>query len=320
MQMKKFNSRVLRDLAERVVEGIAEDGDVFEAGRPDLVTSLVRQWITYNGNATLILGEQQVYLVLGRTPLGGYRVTPEPGLLGWVGELTRDWKVRPDDLPDAIDQLNLGQSAEVVNGDGVPLRLWVDPRERGRGVEPLVREAPSPGAVRDDRKVAADELRRQVGVELGPEELDELASSVATQWRRYDGHASVFVDGREEYHFTITGRSEGGCEVVTRRLGVDLGGVLAARGVAPDDLPEVIARFNLGQEVGVRDGHGASSLLWHDPKARRICVRPLDLAPPPPAAVDPPFFCPHCTAVLPPGREGEGEQSCPLCGGTIPIC
>ncbi len=190
---------------------------------------------------------------------------------GWVRELTEEWKVSPDDLPDIFDQLNRGQSAEAVNGDGIPLRLWVNPRERGRGVEPLVKQDIPAGTKKDYRKIASSELLRHFGDELGPEELDELACSVAGQWQRYDGHACLFIDGHEQFHFQMTDHGDGGCEVVTRQLRIDLDAVLSAHGFSPDVFPEVIARINLGQEIEFRDRQGVRTRLWHDPKARRIC-------------------------------------------------
>lgn len=318
MGKRKFNSRALRQLAEELFRRVAGDEEFPDDERADFVTSLVRQWITYDGNATLFLGDRQVYLVLGRTPLGNPCVVPEPGLHGWVRELTGDWKVSPDDIPDILDQLNLGQSAEVVNGDGIPLRLWVNPRERGRGVEPLVQEDIPPGTKRDYRKIAASELVRHFGGELGSEELDELACSVASQWQQFDGHACLFIDGHEQFHFRITEHG-GGSKLVTRQLRIDLDSALSSFGFTPDVFPEVIARLNLGQQIEFRDRQGVHYRLWHDPKARRLCHQPLDPVPPAPVASLPPFVCPKCTAVLRPWRESEAQQTCPLCGHTTSL-
>ena len=59
------DSRALRQLAEELLDEIAEDEEIFEGAWEDLATSLVRQWVSYDGNATLFLGGRQVYLVLG---------------------------------------------------------------------------------------------------------------------------------------------------------------------------------------------------------------------------------------------------------------
>jgi len=160
------DSRALRHLAEELLDEIAEDEAIPEGEWEDLATSLVRQWVSYDGNATLFLGGRQVYPVLGQTPHGKPCVVPLAAPEGWLKQLSRDWKVRPDDLPEVLDQLNRGQSAEVVNGDGVPLRLWVNPREKSRGVEPLAQANVRPGAKRDYIQMAAAELVEQFGSSL----------------------------------------------------------------------------------------------------------------------------------------------------------
>jgi hypothetical protein len=58
MRQSKFDSRALRQLAEALIQQIAEDDEIPEGERADFVTSLVRQWITYDGSATVFLGEQ----------------------------------------------------------------------------------------------------------------------------------------------------------------------------------------------------------------------------------------------------------------------
>jgi len=67
----------------------------------------------------------------------------------------------------------------------------------------------------------------------------------------------------------------------------------------------------------LRDGQGTSSVFWHDPKARRICVREAGPAPSTVPIKTTPLLCPKCTAVLMPWQEGERQQTCPVCGYTI---
>jgi len=211
MQQRKINSRALRQLALNLLQQIAGDDEIPEGEREDVATSLVRQWITYDGSATLFVGEQQVYLDLGRTPLGNPCVVPEPALQGWMRQLTQDWKVSPDDLPEILDQLNRGQSAEVVNGDGVPLRLWVNPKERSKGVEPLVKETIPAGMKRDYFKIATTVLEQQFGEGLDPEEMDELARSPSGASWRWGS-----PDGRWKEWITSTSRPGCGCWAYVR--------------------------------------------------------------------------------------------------------
>ncbi len=319
MPKTEISPRELRRLAEVLLEEIDGDGEFPEAERADLVTSLVRQWLTYDGHATLFLGEEQVYLVLGRTPLGRPCVVPEPAGHAWVRQLTRDWKVHPDDLSEVLDQLNRGQSAEVVNADDVPLRLWVNPEEKRRGVEPLVPEASRPPAARDHARIAADVLEEQLGEGLDPAEMVQLARSVAQQWRRYDGHACVFLDGDQRLELRLREQADGTCEVAARRVGGGLERSLSSLGCPPEALPELIARINLGQAVGVRDRDGVRGLLWYDPQVGRVCVQRLDPVPPAPPAVTPPILCPRCGAVLGPWNPGQRQQTCCHCHHTIAL-
>lgn len=319
MPQSKFNSRVLRQLAENLLDSVAEDEEIPDDERNDCVTSLVRQWITYDGNATVFLGDQQIYLVLGKTPLGQPCIVPAPALGRWTKQLTQDWKIDPDDFPDIFEQLNRGQSAEVINSDGVPLRLWVNPKERSRGVEPLVKENVPPGAKRDYRKIAANQLEQAFAESLDPQEIEALACSVAKQWQQYEGHACLFIDGHQQFHFKLTEHGDGGCDVVTRQLRIDLEPVLASYGFTPDVLSEVIARINLGQEIEFRDRNGVRSRLWHDPKARRICVQALDTVPPQQGCVSKPIMCPQCTGVFMPWQEGERQKTCVHCGHTVSL-
>ena len=319
MGKRKYNSRALRQLAEQILREIAEDYELADEERDGLVTSLVRQWITYDGNAALFLGEQQVYLALGRTPLGKPCIIPAPGLGGWTKQLTQDWKIDPNDLDEIFEQLNRGQSAEVINRDGLPLRLWVNPKERGRGVELLVKEPVRPGLKRDYRKIAAHELERLFSETLDPEESDELACSVAKQWQQFDGHACLFLIGHEQLDFRLRELGDGMCEVVTQSINVDLEAALSSLGFPPEVVPDVLTRINLGQEVEFRDREGIPSLLWHDPKAKRVIVRPLQSVSPSAGTTMQPVFCPNCNAVLKPWQEGERQQSCPQCGQTTTL-
>ena len=319
MRERKFNSRALRQLAEDVVGQIAADGDIPDDECEDFVTSLVRQWITYDGNATLFVDRQEIYLALGKTPLGKPCIAPAPGHGSWTKQLVQDWKIDPDGLDEIFDQLNRGQSYEVVNRDGIPLRLWVNPKEKARGVESQVKEPILPGWQRDYHKIATTQLEREFGPDLDAAELEALACSVAKQWQQYGGHACLFPSRQERLDFTLRELPEGMCEVVSRNTTVDLESTLFSLGFVLDVIPDVLGRINLGQEVEFRDQQGIVSLLWHDPKTKRLLIRPLDSLPTSAAPAMGPVFCSNCTAVLSPWREGERQQTCPNCGQTTKL-
>jgi hypothetical protein len=149
--------------------------------------------------------------------------------------------------------------------------------------------------------------------------MDQLARSVAQQWQRYGGHASLFLDGHRQLDLKLHEQGDGTCEVVIGRAGACLERSLSSLGCPAEKFPELIARLNLGQEVGFRDGRGAPWVLWHDPQAGRVCVRRLDPVPPAVPAMAPPVLCPNCTAVLRLWRGGERQQTCAHCGHTVAL-
>lgn len=320
MPRKKSNSRVLRQLAEEYLQQMPDPVEWPANEREDFLTSLIRQWITYDGNATFLFGDEQIYLSLARTPLGRLCIREEPVVQGWSQQLQEDWKINPEDLSDIMAQLSLGQSAEVTNSEGVALRLWVNPKERSRGIEELDPQPPPPGWKRDYRKIAADVLKEQFGASLEATEMEAIVCSVAKQWQQFEGHACLFLDGNQQLSLVLTERDNGNCNVAGRWIPVGLESLLFSLGFSPEVVPEVIASINLGLKIEFRDRKGVPSALWHDPKDRRITVRPLVAAPPPPQSSAPPSFCPKCGAVLNLWDKTEQRQTCPLCGHTVSRC
>lgn len=312
MIRKKNNSLVLRRMAEEVVQQIAAEIFIPEDEQRDLATSLVRQWITYEGKAVLFLGQRQSYHCLGRTPLGKRTVSTEYVPPDWNRVLTEDWKISPDDLPNVFEQLNCGQSAEITNTEGIPLRLSVDPKARTKHVEPLVQQQIPPGYKKDYQKIATRCLER---LNLFPDEKEELACSVARQWQQYQGHACLFID-TVTHQFIITEHSDGGSGTGHRRGSFDLNAYLLSLGFPADDVPDIIAQINLAQVIEFKDGRGVPSRLWHDPRAMKFFVEPLA---PMPRRSTPPVFCTKCSAVLKVWQPGEQQQTCPLCGHTISL-
>ena len=282
----------------------------------------MRQWLTYQGKAVLFVGDYPLRLVLGRTPLGKPLVNLWPMMRTWLRDFARQWKISPDNLPEVINQLNCGQGAEVVNEDGESVRLWVHPQEPSMGAEPLLKREVAQLPERDYLKIALDQTKRQFGPGVDQEERDLLARSLVRQWERYDGHACIFLDQWAEIAFHLTER-EGGCDVHVVRRGTDLGRLLLSAGVAAKEIEETITKLNLGQEIEFRDPRGIRGRLWSDPKAKRICTRPIDPRPgvpgAPPAPPSPPIFCPKCKAVLKIWQPGQQEQACPMCGGVVSL-
>jgi len=315
MPGNQTNSRVLRRLADDLVQKVAENTEILPEDQEDLVTSLVRQWITYDGNATLFFQGQQVYLMLGRTPLGKPQIEAEPAQGVWMKQLTGPWKIDEDLLPEVIDQLNLSQSAEVTNSEGEELRLWVNPQERSHGVESSVSRDVPASIKRDYQKIAVDVVEQHLGA-LDVEEIEALACSIASQWKRYDGCACLFVDG-SRFTFVVSEQGDGNCLVRAQQADIDLKTALYSLGFSGEVVPEVIARINLGQEVEFRDRAGVRSRLWHNPKERQFVIQPLGALRAKNETEPTPVFCPRCTAVLRLWQPGERFQTCLHCGITV---
>lgn len=313
MAKSRSNTRALRQLAENLVEQMGQELSLTDSDRADLATSLVRQWITYDGHAD---PEHQIYLHLARTPLGRPHPIPEAGLLGWIDQLATDFQIDPEDVPDMLGQLNRGQSAEVVNREGVPVRVWVNPKEKSHGAEKLVRQVVPGPLKRDYIKIAAHELTQQFGESLDPDEMNILVHSVARQWQKFGGYACLFVND-QQLMTVLTEQPDGGCNTKTRWIDVEINATLTSLGFSEDAIPEVIARLNCGQEIEFRDGQGVAWLLWHDPRQRKIVKDRLTARQPAPASGGLPIFCPRCTAVLTPWKATDANQTCPLCGHVI---
>lgn len=309
MARKKLDSRGFRKLAEEVVEQFDVGGEWSEEKRDEIATSLVRQWVTYDGNALFFRSpEERIYLVLGKTALGQRRVIPEPMRSNCLQLLTHDWNVDPNDLTEIIDQLNRGQSVEFTSGEGIPLRLWVNPKERSQGIEPLAK-LNRPTGERNDHKLAVRVLMQALS-EFDTQALDPLAAGIVKQWREFQGYACLFLNAHEQLAFRLVEQSESDCIVHTDRLPVDLTPLIARLVLPPELFENLLAQLNLGQRIELREPSGRRSVLWHDPRERQIHIDSLDA---PEQAELPPFLCPKCQAVLPPWEDGQQQLSCPLC-------
>ncbi|HEX4591654.1 MAG TPA: hypothetical protein VH120_17080 [Gemmataceae bacterium] len=320
MSRRKTNSRELRDIAEGFVDSLPD-----EIGRPaidrgDFITSLVRQWITYEGRATFFPDEsRQVFADVITSPLGKTKVGIAPvSTAGWFIWLKRDWKIGPEELAEVIDQLNRAQSAEVVNSDGLRLRVFVSPQDRSRGVEPVNWDDIEVSSTPDYPRIAGTALESHLaGERLNQDQIAQLAAGVAKQWREYDGHACVFIDQYRVLTLKIRLTPEGTCRIEDSTFKADFPRTLAPFGVSAADVSEVLGRINRGQDVEIRDSKGVRSYLAHDSKARRFWVRPIGAAPPRETPASPPLFCPKCSAVLERWRSGQPHQICRHCGHLI---
>jgi hypothetical protein len=316
MPRSKSDSRALRQLAENLLRQTFGEYGLSGEEIDELATSLVRQWVTYEGHATLFINGRQVVFVRGWTPLGKDHVYQELGPPEGLSRFLEDWKINPEDMPEVYEQLNRGQSAEVTNADGLPVRISVDPKTKINRCEPLASEPVTARPKRDYHKLAAYSVDSELGPGLDDGEKAALADSVARQWQKYQGHACLFTAGKKLV-FTLVEQEDGGCLVGHQSRPNNLGPQLCSLGFAPQAIPGVIARINLDQEIEFEDHQGARWCIWHDPSIEQLRFRPLGQ--PQPAASDglPPALCPRCNALLSMWQEGQSRQTCPQCGQDV---
>lgn len=116
---------ILRAIAEAELEKIFP-GQA-RAAREELVTSVVRQWTTYDGNAGVFLLSVHYYLTVqqrGGQVLAGTEVLP-----GTLKQHLAPWGVVERDLPGIVHDLSVAQNATFVNTDGLTVRVHSDPRD-----------------------------------------------------------------------------------------------------------------------------------------------------------------------------------------------
>ncbi len=313
----KFDSKTLRELAEKFVDEITDDDDMPDSDRADIVTSLVRQWATYDGHAVFFAGVQFVFLILSQTPLGRPVIVPKPGPSNWLVGTMRGRQIDPDSLPDIVEQLNRGQSAEVMSEDGRLLRLSVNPQKESAEVELLERSLHSADCDTSYPAIAKRYLLVRFGDDLGDEELTALAASVATQWRKFDGHASVFVGPHEEVRVALTTPSDGPATLTLKSASARLDTELSGFGFSADEIPGLIPQINRGQSVECRPAKSPPFRVWYDPKQLRFVATGRTPTRFSATTLSLPTPCPKCSALLMPSRREGKPASCPLCGHAL---
>lgn len=278
MARDRNRSLWLRQLADTLMAQVPEA--VLTSPRPDLSTSVVRQWLTYDGHATLIFGADQHYLRPAHGPGGEARfdchLVPVDA---WLRKCMSEWDCSNEVLVRAIRQLNLGQSAQVENRRGEYLRLWVNPKDRSKGIERL---GPTPPAAAPGERNLAAVARHQIETlfeHLGEREKEDLAAALVRQWALHDGHA-LLLTPKAKVHIVVTLVPQG-TEMTTRTLATSLPQKLLNCGLAPEDIPPLLHVLNLGLPLEVTDERGCRCQILTDPKNARVYMNEV----PPPSSV-----------------------------------
>lgn len=123
--MMDIKPQVLRSIAHAELDKLlpGQAADIHEA----LVTSIVRQWTTYEGRAGILTLAVHYWLSVehkGNQVVVGSGVTPAT-----LPRHLATWKVLERDLQRIVLDLNLSQTATFVNLDGLTVRVRMDPRD-----------------------------------------------------------------------------------------------------------------------------------------------------------------------------------------------
>jgi hypothetical protein len=131
-----IKNRTLRLIAttelDKIFPGMAPEP------REELITSVVRQWLTCDRHAGVFTIPVHYWLHLverDEQVLAGVEVVP-----GSLPVLLGPWLVVERDLPRIVWELSVAQNATFVNAEGVTVRVRADAREHGFGVEEVQEE------------------------------------------------------------------------------------------------------------------------------------------------------------------------------------
>ncbi len=118
----------LRKIAENQLA--THFGDLDADIRNALATSLVRQWLTYDGYAGLVTATHHHLFQLVTKNGGELEVRFDTAEGNWSHVLSHDWHVDEAKIPAFLHRLNLCQSAQCQNADGRTICLRIEPQER----------------------------------------------------------------------------------------------------------------------------------------------------------------------------------------------
>lgn len=124
--MMDIKPQILRAIAHPELDKIlpGQAADIHEA----LVTSIVRQWMTYEGKAGILTQAVHYWLSVehrGKQVVVGSGVVPAT-----LPRHLATWKVLERDVQRIILDLNLSQTATFINLDGLTVQVRMDPRDR----------------------------------------------------------------------------------------------------------------------------------------------------------------------------------------------
>jgi hypothetical protein len=117
--------KVLRTIAETQLNNLFPHQ--VPSVHEEIVTSVVRQWITYNGNAGVFTIPVHYWLTVVHLEGKG---KVEAGIETVMGSLWKNlgtWGVLEEDLPRVVHDLSVAQAAVFRNAEGLTVRVRTNP-------------------------------------------------------------------------------------------------------------------------------------------------------------------------------------------------
>lgn len=281
MSENRRRAQFWRPLAERVVNELPHEPDCWpDLG--DIITSIVRQWLTFDGHAAVLDRNAHYFLRLLDDPNTGLRVkvgqsSPEPGFRMCL----RDWEIEDESLGGILTDLNLGQCAVVTNRQGREIRVSVDPHTRNIEFDEVEPKQTENTPRRAYRKIALDHLEHCFGDGLSTEHRNDLANSLARQWITHSGRAMILT-ATHRFRIVMTEQPGGRCKVDGEAATFPLGADLQTLGLDEAERFEVIHRLNLGQAPEVNGPAGRVFRLTADPDDGSVNWELIEVTPPEP--------------------------------------
>jgi hypothetical protein len=126
--MSSIKHHALRKIAEN--ELAKHLGDLDAAVRNELATSLVRQWITNEGFAGLVMPTRRYWFRMIAKEDGGLELGVSKSEGNWDRVLTEEWHIDKEEVAGLLHRLNLCQFVLCRTIDGRTVRLRIEPKER----------------------------------------------------------------------------------------------------------------------------------------------------------------------------------------------
>jgi hypothetical protein len=130
--MPSIKRNVLRKIAEDQLGDCFHDLDA--ATRIELAISVVRQWITCEGNAVIVACDRHFWFRIRKMEDGQSHVVRDIEKGAFIDRMRRS-RVMEEEIPHLLHDLNIRQCVRCYSAVGQLLQLRVDPAKRKFHIE-----------------------------------------------------------------------------------------------------------------------------------------------------------------------------------------